>query len=153
VAARYLEAWEHRIAFGLHMIYKAVPGSGEDEEDFGFTTNGSLLAVALAGLATIIDVMAVGVGLAFVEVNIALVAVVAYARSRWSRWGDGWPGIGYVDRKACGDRGRPGAYRCGCVDPQQPYQCSQCRCRCRDVAAVRHGDLTVSCTGAYRERG
>lgn len=86
MAARYLEAWEHRIAFGLHMIYKAVPGSGEDEEDFGFTTNGSLLAVALAGLATIIDVMAVGVGLAFVEVNIALVAVVAYARSRWSRW-------------------------------------------------------------------
>lgn len=82
VAAHYIEAWDHWIAFGLlvglglHMIYKAAAGSGEDEGDSGSTANGSLLVVALAGLATSIDAMAVGVGLAFVEVNIALVAVV-----------------------------------------------------------------------------
>lgn len=80
-AAQYIEAWDHWIAFGLlvglglHMIYKAVSGA-EDIEASPSTANGSLLVVALAGLATSIDAMAVGVGLAFVEVNIAVVAVV-----------------------------------------------------------------------------
>lgn len=80
-AEQYIEAWDHWIAFGLlvglglHMIYKAVSGA-EDVESSPSTANGSLLVVALAGLATSIDAMAVGVGLAFVEVNIAVVAVV-----------------------------------------------------------------------------
>src|SRR5690554_5533819 len=80
-AEQYIEAWDHWIAFGLlvglglHMIYKAVVGA-EDVEGSASTANGSLLVVALAGLATSIDAMAVGVGLAFVEVNIAVVAVV-----------------------------------------------------------------------------
>lgn len=80
-AARYIEAWDHWIAFGLlvglglHMIYKAS-GSSADDDAISGSTNGSLLAVALAGFATSIDAMAVGVGLAFVEVNIVLVAVV-----------------------------------------------------------------------------
>lgn len=81
-AARHIEAWDHWIAFallvglGLHMIYKAVSGNGEDDGASGSAVNGRLLAVALAGLATSIDAMAVGVGLAFVEVNIGVVAVV-----------------------------------------------------------------------------
>lgn len=81
-AARHIEAWDHWIAFGLlvglglHMIYKAISGNSGDDDASRSTANGGVFAVALAGLATSIDAMAVGVGLAFVEVNIAVVAVV-----------------------------------------------------------------------------
>ncbi|MCW5582080.1 MAG: manganese efflux pump [Luteimonas sp.] len=77
-AERYIQDWDHWIAFallsalGLHMIWKALRGdavTGEPERT-------GLWAIALAGLATSIDAMAVGVGLAFVEVNILVVAVV-----------------------------------------------------------------------------
>lgn len=77
-ARQYIEAWDHWIAFallsalGLHMIRKALHGDGETA---GPQRTG-LWAIALAGLATSIDAMAVGVGLAFVEVNILAVAVV-----------------------------------------------------------------------------
>lgn len=80
-ASRIIETWDHWIAFGLlaalgvHMIYKAlVP----DKETTAGSINGggSLLLVAVAGLATSIDAMAVGVGLAFVDVNIVVVAAV-----------------------------------------------------------------------------
>lgn len=76
-AERYIEDWDHWIAFallcglGLHMIWKALH---EGETD-GSTRTG-LWAIALAGLATSIDAMAVGVGLAFIEVNILLVSLV-----------------------------------------------------------------------------
>lgn len=80
-ASRYVEAWDHWIAFallgilGVHMIYKAVSeqGAADNEKD---TLAVGLLSIALAGLATSIDAMAVGVGLAFVDVNIAIVAAV-----------------------------------------------------------------------------
>lgn len=80
-ASRYIEAWDHWIAFGLlsalgvHMIHKALT-VGDDGEEATVSRNGGLLLVALAGLATSIDSMAVGVGLAFVEVNILTVAAV-----------------------------------------------------------------------------
>lgn len=78
-ASRYIEAWDHWIAFGLlgalglHMIYKAF--TGHDAGNTAAARTG-LMAVALTGLATSIDALAVGVGLAFVEVNIILVASV-----------------------------------------------------------------------------
>lgn len=80
-ASRHIEAWDHWIAFGLlgalggHMIHKAM-ADGDDAEDATGTRTGGLLAVALTGLATSIDAMAVGVGLAFVEVNILIVAAI-----------------------------------------------------------------------------
>ena len=80
VASRYIEAWDHWIAFGLlgilglHMIYKAATADEADNKE-AIARNG-LLAMTLAGLATSIDAMAVGVGLAFVDVNIFLVALV-----------------------------------------------------------------------------
>lgn len=78
VAERYIEDWDHWIAFGLlsalglHMIWKALHAEADDDTP---PRNG-LWAVALAGLATSIDAMAVGVGLAFIEVNILAVAAV-----------------------------------------------------------------------------
>lgn len=80
-AARHVQAWDHWIAFallvalGLHMIHKALSANGADDNSSG-VRSGHVLALALTGLATSIDAMAVGVGLAFVEVNIGVVAVV-----------------------------------------------------------------------------
>jgi manganese efflux pump family protein len=83
-ASKYIEAWDHWVAFGLltvlglHMIYKAVTDENEPELE-AVTAGGKggrLMTVALAGLATSIDAMAVGVGLAFVDVNIWVVASV-----------------------------------------------------------------------------
>lgn len=76
-ASRRIEDWDHWIAFallaalGLHMIHKAL----RDEADDAPAPRG-MWALALAGLATSIDALAVGVGLAFVEVNILVVAAV-----------------------------------------------------------------------------
>jgi putative Mn2+ efflux pump MntP len=83
-ASQYIEAWDHWVAFGLltvlglHMIYKAVTGEDEAEREAVTAAGkgGRLMTVALAGLATSIDAMAVGVGLAFVDVNIWVVASV-----------------------------------------------------------------------------
>ncbi|GAB3105119.1 manganese efflux pump MntP [Lysobacter terrae] len=80
-ASRFIEAWDHWIAFvllaalGLHMIWQALqPADPEAEEDDD--THSNVFKLAIAGLATSIDAMAVGVGLAFADVNIAVVAVV-----------------------------------------------------------------------------
>ncbi len=77
-AQRYIEAWDHWVAFallsglGLHLVWKALRG-----DDGGHGVQGAgLWAIAVAGLATSIDAMAVGVSLAFVEVNILAVAAV-----------------------------------------------------------------------------
>lgn len=80
-ASRYIKAWDHWIAFGLlvalgvHMIYKAVSGHGDEDVEPADRKSG-VWAIALTGLATSIDAMAVGVGLAFVDVNILVVAAV-----------------------------------------------------------------------------
>lgn len=79
-AARYVEAWDHWIAFctlgalGLHMIYKSL--TEQDDGDPAGAQRKDVWSLALTGLATSIDAMAVGVGLAFVEVNILLVSAV-----------------------------------------------------------------------------
>lgn len=79
-ASRYIQDWDHWLAFalllglGLHMIWTSVTtdaaAPAERPRRHGF------LGLALTGLSTSIDALAVGVGLAFVEVSIAGVAVV-----------------------------------------------------------------------------
>lgn len=79
VASKFIESYDHWVAFGLlfllgaHMIYKSCKSGDEDEEA---TKDRGIAATALTGLATSIDAMAVGVGLAFVEVNIVVVCLV-----------------------------------------------------------------------------
>jgi putative Mn2+ efflux pump MntP len=79
--SRFIDAWDHWIAFGLlaalglHMIWQGLrldADGGSNEAD----DNGSLLKLVITGLATSIDAMAVGVGLAFADVHIAVVAIV-----------------------------------------------------------------------------
>lgn len=77
-ASSYVEAWDHWIAvallsaLGLRMIWLGLqPESEEDEKP---SSNG-FWALALTGLGTSIDAMAVGVGLAFGDVNIIATAI------------------------------------------------------------------------------
>ncbi|MDN5782374.1 MAG: manganese efflux pump MntP family protein [Luteimonas sp.] len=79
-ASRYISTWDHWIAFtllaalGVHMIHAGLqPENGNGEEP---PRRHGFWALATTGFATSIDAMAVGVGLAFLDAEIAVVAVV-----------------------------------------------------------------------------
>jgi len=78
-AAKYVAAWDHWIAFtllgilGLKMIFAGLrEGDGEEGEGEAPQKPGShsFWGLALTGFATSIDAMAVGAGLAFLNVEI-----------------------------------------------------------------------------------
>ncbi len=77
-AADYVKAYDHWIAFGLlsllglRMIVAGLRGHGDDEEK---PERHSFWLLAATGFATSIDAMAVGVGLAFVDVAIVPIAI------------------------------------------------------------------------------
>jgi putative Mn2+ efflux pump MntP len=77
VATRWVQSWDHWIAFtlllilGLHMIYNGLKQDDKEEEKAG---SHSFLILAVTAFATSIDALAVGVGLAFVDVNILVAA-------------------------------------------------------------------------------
>jgi putative Mn2+ efflux pump MntP len=79
-ASRYIEAWDHWIAFGLllalglHMIWNGL--KPEPDEPVDEAKRHGFAALAITGLSTSIDALAVGVGLAFVDTPIVVVAVV-----------------------------------------------------------------------------
>lgn len=76
-ASSYVEAWDHWIAFsllvalGLHMIHEGLKPAGEEVEK---PSRQSFLKVSLTAIGTSMDAMAVGIGLAFINVNIWLAA-------------------------------------------------------------------------------
>jgi putative Mn2+ efflux pump MntP len=77
-AAQYVEAWDHWIAFtllgvlGLRMIRESLKAQDGDEEEK--PDSHSFWVLAVTGVATSIDAMAVGAGLAFVDENILTAA-------------------------------------------------------------------------------
>lgn len=79
VAAPYVEAWDHWIAFtllgalGLHMIYNGCKRASNDAGSQ--KTRHSFWLLAATGFATSIDAMAVGVTLAFIDHNILVTAI------------------------------------------------------------------------------
>lgn len=79
VAAHWIEDWDHWIAFtlllvlGVRMIYA---GFAPEAQADSAAADQSLLAIALTAVATSIDAMAVGVGLAFVDVSIVQAATM-----------------------------------------------------------------------------
>ena len=81
-AAKYVTAWDHWIAFtllgllGLHMIYAGLKPESEGAATDTAKRSHGFWSLAATGLATSIDAMAVGVGLAFLDVNIGVVALV-----------------------------------------------------------------------------
>ncbi|TBU73510.1 manganese efflux pump MntP [Phytopseudomonas daroniae] len=78
-AASFVEEWDHWIAFvlllllGLHMIYAGL--RPEADEAPQKPDSHSFWVLAVTAFATSIDALAVGVGLAFVEVNIWVAAL------------------------------------------------------------------------------
>ncbi|WP_113906698.1 manganese efflux pump MntP [Aliidiomarina celeris] len=77
-AAGYVEAWDHWLAFmlllglGLHMIHEGL--KPEEPKQAATSTKQPFFRICLTALGTSIDAMAVGVSLAFVNVNIWLAA-------------------------------------------------------------------------------
>jgi manganese efflux pump family protein len=77
-AAQYVTAWDHWIAFallsglGLRMIRAGY--TVDEAEDLPKPSRHSFWVLATTGFATSIDAMAVGVGLAFVDVGILPIA-------------------------------------------------------------------------------
>lgn len=78
-AAQYISAVDHWIAFGLlgavgaNMLYAAIRGS---EEEKGDNRPAMSFAVLMAtAIGTSLDAMAVGVSLAFLQVNIVIIAI------------------------------------------------------------------------------
>ena len=77
-AAEYVKAWDHWIAFvlltllGGRMIVSALKSHADHEEEK--PTSHSFWVLAATGFATSIDAMAVGVGLALLDVNIFPIA-------------------------------------------------------------------------------
>ncbi len=83
-AADYVRQWDHWIAFvlllllGSRMIVAAVRTSGEPEAEK--PTSHGFWVLATTGFATSIDAMAVGVGLAFLDVDIfPIAAAIGFA--------------------------------------------------------------------------
>jgi len=78
-AASYARASDHWVAFillvalGLRMVYKGWTATNAPQQKR--LTRHPFWLLALTGLATSIDAMAVGVGLAFIDVNVLPVAV------------------------------------------------------------------------------
>ena len=77
-AASYVAAWDHWIAFvllgvlGVRMILAGLNGAAADDD--GKPDRHSFWLLAVTGLATSIDAMAVGVGLAFLDERILPIA-------------------------------------------------------------------------------
>ena len=80
-AASYVTAWDHWIAFvllgtlGIRMVLAGLRKDAPDDTEGNPRPHG-FWNLAATGFATSIDAMAVGVGLAFLDVNILLVATV-----------------------------------------------------------------------------
>lgn len=78
-ASGFVEGWDHWIALtllsvlGLHMIHV---GLKKDVEQAMLPDRHGFWRLAVTGFATSIDALAVGIGLAFLEVDIAVVAAV-----------------------------------------------------------------------------
>ncbi|MBD8602056.1 manganese efflux pump MntP [Pseudomonas sp. CFBP 8771] len=76
-ATEYVQDFDHWIAFvllvglGLHMIYNGVKAEAPEEDK---PQQHSFAILAVTAFATSIDALAVGVGLAFVDVNIWIAA-------------------------------------------------------------------------------
>jgi manganese efflux pump family protein len=72
-AAQYVSAWDHWIAFtllfilGARMLYNGYAAKEVEEKK---PATHSFWLLALTGFATSVDAMAVGAGLAFIDVNI-----------------------------------------------------------------------------------
>ncbi|WP_026294599.1 manganese efflux pump MntP [Salinimonas chungwhensis] len=80
--AVFIEQWDHWVAFtllsvlGIHMIINSVRDNDGPEEPASSLAQHSIGATIFIAIGTSIDAMTVGVSLAFVDVSIALAALL-----------------------------------------------------------------------------
>jgi putative Mn2+ efflux pump MntP len=77
-ASQYVQTIDHWIAFTLLAIVggrMAMEGFSRSEDESGASDNRSLIVLMATAIGTSIDAMAVGVSLAFLDVNIVVVAI------------------------------------------------------------------------------
>lgn len=115
VASQYVQTIDHWIAFTLLAIVggrMATEGFSRSEEESSSNDSRSLIVLMATAIGTSIDAMAVGVSLAFLEVNIVIVAVAigfaTFAMStggmllsrligpRFGKWAEVIGGIGLI---------------------------------------------------------
>lgn len=81
-ASSFIKHWDHWVAFGLlgllglHMIYNGLKPESHEQPPEAKARKHGVLALALTGVSTSIDALAVGVSLAFVNTPIAVIALV-----------------------------------------------------------------------------
>ncbi len=79
IASHYIMAWDHWVAFvllaclGVRMM---ISGFGKQAESKPRIGHHSLRVLVVTAIATSLDAMAIGVGLAFIEVNILHTAMI-----------------------------------------------------------------------------
>lgn len=76
-ASHYVERWDHWIAFGMLLVLGAMmirASCSKDEEEQAAPDQQAFALLAVTGIATSIDAMAVGASLAFINANIYLTA-------------------------------------------------------------------------------
>jgi len=115
VASQYVQTVDHWIAFTLLAVVggrMAMEGFSRKEEESSSSDNRSLIVLMATAIGTSIDAMAVGVSLAFLDVNIVIVAIAigfaTFAMStggmllsrligpRFGKWAEVVGGIGLI---------------------------------------------------------
>ncbi|MGU3492610.1 manganese efflux pump MntP family protein [Xanthobacteraceae bacterium A53D] len=115
-ASSYVEAIDHWIAFallggvGLHMLYAALLKAGDGDE--ARAVGRSFLVLLATAVGTSLDAMAIGVSLAFLDVNIVVIAIAIglatfllssggmlvgrLIGARFGRWAEGVAGVALI---------------------------------------------------------
>ncbi|GGW84698.1 manganese efflux pump MntP [Alteromonas halophila] len=78
-ASGFIQAWDHWVAFALLVgigLHSIVASYADDDGDETQVTTQPLFATVLVAIGTSLDAMAVGVSLAFLDVNIVLAALL-----------------------------------------------------------------------------
>lgn len=79
LSSSFIVSWDHWLAFGILSLlgtFTIFKSFSPTEKDDGRINNQSILITILTAIGTSIDAMAVGISLAFVDVNIALASMM-----------------------------------------------------------------------------
>ncbi|WP_199508852.1 MULTISPECIES: manganese efflux pump MntP family protein [unclassified Psychrobacter] len=82
IDAAFVERWDHWVAFiilaglGAYMLFESFQSDDDDEDAGDKPAKMSVVKIMLTALGTSIDAMAIGISLAFIDVNIFVAAAL-----------------------------------------------------------------------------
>lgn len=82
IDAAFVERWDHWVAFvilaglGAYMLFESFQSDDDDEDADDKPAKMSVVKIMLTALGTSIDAMAIGISLAFIDVNIFVAAAL-----------------------------------------------------------------------------